>query len=1364
MSTKLAPRLSKDKQKLMSLLLAEAGLPSRKRILRRGNVEYVPLSFAQQRLWFLDQLEAGNPQYNTPVGAAISGPLNLSLLEQTIGEIVKRHEALRTILPVVNGQPVQQILPSVELKLPVIDLTHLPASERRQHAIRIRDREASVPFDLATGPLVRVVLLRLAEEEHWLLLLTHHVVFDSWSVGIFSQELALVYSALSEGVRPSLPELEIQYADFAVWQRQWLQGTVLEEQLDFWVQNLKTAPPMLPLPTDRPRPAVQTFRGRIEGIRLSLELTRALREMSRREGVTLYMIFLAAFKTLLFRYCNQADIIVSGGVAHRNRSELENLIGCFINILLFRTDLSGDPTFLELLQRVQKVTLDVYAHQDVPFEKIVAALHPTRDLSFNPLTQVMLVLHNSARPVSEFSGLTLKPIGTPEKQVAQYDLLLHIYDRLNEPSMGLHGILEYNTDLFDNTTIERLLHHFQLLLKSVVSNPHQRISTLSILSEQDRHLLLRENNDTGSPYPHELCLHTLFEEQVVRSPEAVALICGEQQLSYLELNERANRIAHRLRTLGVGAEVAVGIYMLRSVEMVVGLLGILKAGGAYLPLDPHYPRERLSFMLNDAGANVVLTQESLLAGLPEHQGKVLSVDGDRQSIEEEPIENPPHETDPENLVYLIYTSGSTGQPKGVMLNHRGRVNNFIDFNRRFAVGSQDRLLGLSSLSFDMCAYDVFGTLAAGAALVLPEASMERDPQHWAELILRHRVTVWHSVPTLMEMLVKYVTDRPELHPSLLRLVLLGGDWIAVTLPERLKAIVEGVQIISLGGATEVSMDSTIYPIQSRDHARTSIPYGQPMANQLAFVLDSNQQPVPIGVSGELHLGGVGLARGYHQRPDLTAEKFVPHPFAFKPGERLYKTGDLVRYLADGNLELLGRIDHQVKIRGFRIELGEVVAALEQHPMVEEAVALMREDKPGDKRLVAYVVPQHGVTPGVAELQEFLRSTLPDYMVPSAWVMLKALPLSPNGKVDRRGLPAPDTTHHASNQAYAPPGNKLEETIKRIWTEVLCVEEISVNDNFFELGGDSFKVISAIQQLQQPVALVDFLKGPTIRSLAKHMTQDQGDNSWILHQITRPAKDDAPALVCIPYGGGNVVVYQPLAQALAEDFALYSVALPGHDMGRKDEDLVSIDEIARSCVEEIKTHIQRPLYLYGHCAGAALTVEIARLLENDQRDLRGVFVGGALPWSESKWQQALRRFARIRRFDTDEQIFAYIKSLGGIGENVDAQQVDFVARGFRHDGQCANDYYRRASRSRTLKRLNAPMLCIIGDADPLTKDYETRFKQWRLFSHSVELAVIRGGGHYFLKHQVAQLASTIRDNERVRESERLCRISRKEKAE
>jgi amino acid adenylation domain-containing protein len=994
----------------------EGAAPSIPRVARPpqvGENSGLPLAFAQQRLWFLDQWQPGAPVYNIPAAVRLRGRLDLPAFAGALCAVVRRHEALRTSFPAVQGRPAQRIAPDLAVPVPLVDLESLPAAARAEEVEELSRAAARRPFDLARGPLLRLVLLRLAGgagEEHRALVCLHHIVADGWSIGILVREIAALYGALHERRPPGLPELPIQYADFAVWQRGWLAGEELERQTGYWREHLAGAPPVLELPADRRRPAAQRFRGGRRPVALPAVLWARSRAFSRRHGATPFMTALAAFAALLCRLTGGADLVVGTPIANRNRAETEGLIGFFVNTLALRIDLAGDPGFRELAARVREEALGAYAHQDLPFEEVVKAVAAGRDRSHNPLFQVMFALHNAPRSVLAMAGLTID-FEELYGGTAKFDLDLMTAEAGDE----LGGAAEYDADLFDAATIDRLLGQWRRLLAAALGDPERHLSELPLLDPAECHQLIAEWNDTAVPFPGGTLLHEPFVAQAARDPGAVAVLWGtdEARLTYGELAASAARLARRLTILGVAPGERVGICVERSPAMVVGLLAIAIAGGAYMPLDPAYPAARLALLLADSRARVFLTHETLADRIPAAGARLVLLDalgaaeGRRRFPGVEEAGAAAHVAVASDLpAYVIYTSGSTGAPKAAVLDHRGRVNNFLDFNRRFGVGPADRLLAVSSLAFDMTAYDVFGMLAAGGAVVLPLPGVALDPAHWAELIERHGVTLWHSAPALLEMLAGHLESRRARQPLPLRLALLGGDWIPPSLPARLRNRA-AARVVALGGATEVSMDSTIFEIRDVDPAWSSIPYGVPMANQRAHVVDRRLQPAPLGVAGELLLGGAGVGNGYFARPELTAERFVPDPFTAvggAPGGRLYRTGDLARWRSGGTLELLGRLDFQVKVRGVRVEPGEVAAALAHHEAVAAAVVAARPDAAGAPRLVGYVAPRRPVEP--AELAAFLKERLPEALVPAAWVLLPALPLSPNGKVDRRALPDP----------------------------------------------------------------------------------------------------------------------------------------------------------------------------------------------------------------------------------------------------------------------------------------------------------------------------------------------------------------------
>ncbi|MEG4309877.1 MULTISPECIES: amino acid adenylation domain-containing protein [unclassified Microcoleus] len=1063
-------KLSAKKRALLEVMLREKGVESSsdRRIPRRKEGDSIPLSFAQQRLWFFDQFEAGKSFYNLPGAIRLKGKLNVAVLEQTFNEIVNRHEALRSTFTEVQGQPVQVIAPPVSrLLLPVIDLREVPQSDREAAVKQLSAKEAQQPFDLERGPLLGTSLLQLSEEEYVLLLTMHHIVSDGWSIGVLARELAAIYEALSAGNQPQLPELPVQYADFAIWQRNWLWGEVLQTQLAYWKQQLEGAPPLLELPADRPRPPIQTSNGATQSLLLSQELTAALKNLSQGEDVTLFMTLLAAFKALLYRYTGRTDLLVGSPIANRNRAEIEGLIGVFVNTLVLRTDVSGDPTFRELLQRVREVTLGAYAHQDLPFEKLVEELQPDRSLSYNPVFQVMFQLQNNPMPPLDLPGLTLSLLDV-ETNTTQFDLSLD----LEELGERLQASVEYSTDLFDRATITRMLGHLQTLLEGIVPNPEQRLWSLPLLTAVEKQQLLEWNN-TFAQYPQDKCIHQLFEEAVSRSPDAVAVVFEGEELSYRELNARANQLARHLRSLGVEPEVLVGICVERSPLMVIGLLGVLKAGGAYVPLDPNYPKERLAFMLEDSSVQVLLAQEKLLEKLPPHSARVVCLDSGWEEIAFYSSENPRSGVKPENLAYVIYTSGSTGKPKGVLIEHRSLVNYTTAAIAEYGIEKRDRVLQFASISFDASAEEMYPCLTSGATLVLRTDSMLDSAgvfwekcRTWKLTVLSLPTAYWHELTALLSQ------ETLVLAPSL-RLTIIGGEK---ALPERLKTWIERVgqqvRLVNTYGPTEATVVATICELSAADATLRELPIGRPIGNVQTYILDCNGQPVPTGIPGELHVGGAGLARGYLNRPELTAEKFIPSPFSNEPGSRLYKTGDLTRYRPDGNIEYVSRIDNQVKIRGFRIELAEIEAALSQHPAVLESAVLVWFEANARKRLVAYLVPDARLGAGTgapplqlssSELRQFLQERLPEYMVPSAFVLLESLPLTNNGKVDRQALPAPDRDRPELEEAFATPSTAIEKILAEIWAQVLGLEQVGIDDNFFELGGDSILSIQVISQ-------------------------------------------------------------------------------------------------------------------------------------------------------------------------------------------------------------------------------------------------------------------------------------------------------------
>ncbi|HEV7506854.1 MAG TPA: non-ribosomal peptide synthase/polyketide synthase [Thermoanaerobaculia bacterium] len=1033
---------------------------------RRTGSGDLPLSFGQQRLWFLDRLDPESSAYNISAAVRLLGRLDLRVLAATLDEVVRRHEVLRTTFAAAGHEPVQVIHPPSPFALAFADLSGLPMVVRDIEAQERTLAELRQPFDLARGPLTRATLVRMGQEEHILLFSMHHIVSDGWSMGVLVREVGALYPAFAAGQRSPLPELPVQYADYAAWQRSWLQGAALTEQVDYWRERLAGAPALLRLPTDRPRPAMQRFQGARIDVLLPREATEAVQRAGQQQGITLFMTLLAAFAVLLQRHSGEDDVVVGSPSANRNRAELESLIGFFVNTLVLRVGLAGDPAVDDLLARVRDVALGAYAHQSLPFEKLVEELRPDRSLSHSPLFQVMLVLQNAPAGDLSLPGLTLRPEERPH-EISKFDLTL----TLNETGLGLLFQWRYNTELFDEATVARQASHLENLIAALAANPRQRISELPLLGEAERRQLVMEWGRGAATRTASRCLHELVEEQAARRPDAVALAWEDGELSYAELDRQANRLARRLRRLGVGPEVLVGLCTDRSPGMVLGLLAVLKAGGAYVPFDPAYPAERLAWLLKDSGVAVLLTQERLAAGLPPHAATMVL-------LEQEPEESrdalPPLAC-PENLAYMIYTSGSTGLPKGVLVSHRGLDNLAQAQSRLFEVGPESRVLQFASLSFDASVSEVAMAFRAGAALVLAPRQSLVGPE-LSDLLREQRITTVTLPPTALATL-------PEAGLPALRTLVVAGEACPIDLARRWAA---GRRLVNAYGPTETTVCATSWVYDGGDRLLV----GRPIQNLEAYVLDAAGSLAPTGVPGELLVGGIGLARGYRGRPDLTAERFVPHPFAAAPGERLYRTGDLVRFVAAGDLEFLGRIDHQVKIRGVRVEVGEVEAALLAQPGVRAAVAVARQDGSGPARLVAYAVPVEDSQPEGAALRAALAATLPEALVPSAVVVLPALPLTPSGKVDRKALPAPEG-EGAAKDAVAP-RTELERFLAGLWQEMLGVGRVGVHDNFFGLGGNSILGAMFVNRLQQElgeiVHVVVMFDAPTVAELATYLAE------------------------------------------------------------------------------------------------------------------------------------------------------------------------------------------------------------------------------------------------------------------------------------
>jgi amino acid adenylation domain-containing protein len=1072
-----------------------------------------PASFAQQRLWFIEQLLPGDSLYVIPIVLRLTGVLQRSPLQRSIQAIIQRHESLRTTFEVVEGQLVQVVVsqsaegaiaPELQLPLQLADLRTLPPNHREDAAMVQIWEEIQQPFHLHQGPLFRVRLWQLQETEHLLLLALHHIIFDEWSSGVLIRELGELYTAFVEDKPVGLPELPIQYADFAHWQRQWLQGEVINAQLDYWKQQLKDVP-ILNLPSAASRSAGQSLRQRHQGATQLLELPQqlldALEELSQRFGVTLFMTLLAAFQTLLHRYSGQTDIAIGSPIANRHRSELEELIGFLVNSLVLRTDLAGDPTFCEVLERVRDVTLAAYAHQDLPFEKLVEELQPVRSLGQNPLFQVVFALQNTPMQQLVLPGLVLSPVEL-ETKTARFDLELYVWkcgDNFRnlwgkgwQQQDGLRGVIVYNTDLFDSATIASLRHHFRTLLEGIVANPETPLSTLPLLTNKEQKKLLQRWYSNQSSYPAHVCIHKLFEAQVEQRPTAIALQFKDQQFTYQALNQGSNQLARYLQRLGVSPGTCVGICLERGVEAIASMLAILKVGGAYVPLDPSYPSERLHFMLKDAGITVVLTQADWADSLQIDNVTVVCLEQEWNAIAQESDENLSIPCSSDQLAYVIYTSGSTGTPKGVVIPHRA-VNRLVCETNYVQIEPSDRIAQVANLAFDAATFEVWGALLNGAQIIGIDREITLSPADFVSELQQQKVSILFLTTALLNQTVSQI---PIAFRSL-KYLLFGGEMANV---DRVRSLLEQGKpqhLIHVYGPTENTTFSTWYEVQEVPENATTIPIGQAIANTQVYLLDTHLKPVPAGVCGEIYLGGEGLAQGYLNRPELTAERFVDGRFVGSGGWevgggeetsnlRLYKTGDRALYRSNGNLEFLGRTDYQIKIRGFRVELGEIEMAIARHPAVQTAVVIVREQN-GDSQnlqLIAYVVPKATILTE-RELRSFLKQTLPNYMMPAAFVVMDRLPLTANGKVDQKALPSPELT--VTREPPIAPTTSLEASLVELWTQLLG-RKVGIHDHFFELGGHSLlatQLVSRIRdRFQVELPLRSIFETPTIAELAQ----------------------------------------------------------------------------------------------------------------------------------------------------------------------------------------------------------------------------------------------------------------------------------------
>jgi len=1249
--------LSPAKSALLERKLRDKAVRQEREPIRRGSAGETPeLSFGQQRLWFIDQWQPASAAYNISNLFRVEGRVDIATLNRAVSEIVRRHETLRTTFDTQGTTPVQIIHSPAPAAALHIDLSET-ASEQKEAEARMRILEESMrPFDLRKIPLFRCALVTLDPDKHLLLFTIHHIVADGWSLGVLYRELSALYSAFAADQPSPLQELPIQYSDFAVWQRRHLQGEIVAEQLNYWREQLRDLP-TLDMPTDHPRPLIQTFAGSAIHARLPRPLIDSLKSLARQEGTTLFMTLLAAFQTLLHRYTGQDDIVVGAPIAGRTRVELEPLIGCLINMLVLRTATSGDPSFRELLGRVKKVAIGAYAYQEVPFEKLVEEVQPRRDTSRNPLFQVVFVLRNT--PGYSLSlGTARAERVTTDKLTIRFDLEVHLLEKQG----GLDAMFIYNTALFESGTITRMARHFETLLEGVVADPEQRLSQLPILSPEEKQLLLVTWNQTDTDYPRSASIHELFAAQVKAFPDNIAVEFGTQSLTYRQLNERSNQLAHRLRTLGAGPDALVGICAERSVDMIVGFLGTLKSGGAYVPLDPSYPRERLAFMIEDAKVGVLLTQQKLCSQFAEIAARVVCLD--TEPLDTFSRDDPSAVGTSENLAYVIYTSGSTGLPKGVAVPHRAvtRVvlnTNYVHFS------PSDRMTQVCNASFDVSAFEIWGALLNGGTLIGIPQDVLLSPRNLARAIQYHRITNLFLVPALFNQMAM---ETPTAFRSL-RYLVVGGD---VCDPKSARRILEEgapQHFLNAYGPTEAAVFAICHRIDHIADSATSVPIGRPISNTRVFVLDRNLQPVPIGIVGELYIGGDAVAREYLNRPELTAERFIRDPFSHDPAARLYRTGDFVRYLADGTIDFIGRMDQQVKIRGYRIELQEIERVLSEHPAVSTGLVIAKQKSESEKRLVAYVVPSGRTPVSTEDLLQFLRAKLPEYMVPSAFITLQSVPLTPNGKVDQAALPDCEGVAEGYAQRFVGPRTSVEESLGEMWKELLGISPVSMDDNFFSLGGHSLLAMRLIARIEKvfeinlPVATL--FQYPTIAELARVLESEALPQSW---SSLIPLRTEGSRLPFFWIHGDSSNGILP--EYLGPDQPLYGLEHQAHDGNPAAH--TRVETISKYYLDEVrKVRPAGPYFLGGFSFGALVAFEMAQQLKRDGADVPLLFMldppcfekeGEAAPRSATVWQEFTRHWREISRRRGREKLEYVVPRLKG--QFIDGWWFTEVARKLR----------------------------------------------------------------------------------------------------
>jgi aspartate racemase len=1292
-----------------------------------------PLSFAQEQIWLHCQFN--KDLYNESVTIYRRGPLEVPALRRAFAEIIRRHQAWRTTFKVVDGHPMQVVGAAFEPVIETIDLRNTGRDKQEAESLRMARERARLPFDMERGPLFRVLLVQLGEADYRLYLFLHHIVFDGFSVyNVLLPELVKTYEAILAGQSSPLADLRLQYTDFAQWQRDSIGTEQIDESRAFWSSQLDGQIPVLELPTDHARPALQSFRGAMHRFSLPKNVSEGLHALASRENTSFFVTVLACFASLLRRYSSQEDFVIGTVTSGRKHSELEALLGCFQNPLALRLRLAGDPSFHEMLAHTRDVTLAALAHDNAPFERLVNELTVRRDTSRNPIFNVMFTL---APPTPKYpDGWDLNQLDL-DTGTAKFDLDLELDDR----PTGLQGRFVYCTDLFEAGTIERMAGHLQTMIEAIVADPEQKISRLPMLSAKEREQFAAWNA-TETEYPRENTVHELVELQAARTPDAIAVEHGGQKLTYRELNERANQLAHFLRKRGIGIESKVGVCLRRSLELPVALLAVLKAGAACMPLDPAYPKERLTYMLEDSQTPLVLTQPGLLSEVTDFDAQVINLEPDWKAFESESRDNVVSGAKPENLAYVIYTSGSTGKPRGVLLNHSGLVNHNIAASKLFGLSTSDRMAQFASISFDIAIEEIFPTWMSGGSLIVREEDASLAVGDFLRWVDENRVTALDLPTAYWHELVRELSESALKLPKSLRLVIVGGEKASsAMLTEWRKLAGPRVRWVNTYGPTETSVIVTSFEPKDGEDISAVLPIGRPIANTRIYILGKNLQPLPVGIAGDLYVSGPGLARGYLNRPEITAEKFVDDPFRTEPGARMYKTGDLARYLPSGEIEFAGRTDDQVKIRGYRVELEEIESVLGAHPGVHENVVMARENASGEKTLVAYLVPSREQVPTASELRTYLKQKLPHYMVPSAVVLLETMPKTPNGKTDKRALPAPIAADFAETQEYVAPTNELETKLAAIWETVLEKKPVGIRDNFFELGGHSLLAARLMhrieQQLGERLPLAALLQAPTIEQLAKLLKHDEAGAAFSL-MVPLQAEGSKPPFFCVHGVGGNVVGFRDLAKHLGNDQPFYGIQPQGLD--GKQPCLTSVPEMAESYIKEIKrVQPHGPYHIGGYSFGGLVAYEMAQILHARGEEVAFLALFDTYPGKVEGRAAALKN---LKALPLTQQISFLVKKgtfvMMTLRKRLELQMLPRPLRNVRQAcSKAAGNYDVHPYQGRvTLFRVREKSIGSVNDPYAIW---------WRVASDGVDLREISGDHLSLLKEpQVRLLAEQLSD--------------------